>query len=188
MAARFQWYITFHVSFNTTKSDISLKCNKVLANVSDIYKAQVFPFDDASEHALYSISEESDITSQCNSVENNDKKFDLENSELPDTKARLQSFLSKHRGKFSTDLSELGKTSVRKHETEIKPRSKSDRLQFHRTSFQDGKEIARQIEEMENMASSNLSILNDTLLSFWHAKRMALSVLRVIIERLINLK
>ena len=135
---------------NPTNSDISLRCNKVLANVSDIYNAQVFPIDDASEYAINSISTESDITSQCNSVENNDIKFDLENSDLlPDQKARLQSFLSKHRGKFATDLSELGKTSVHKHKIEIKPGAKPVRLQFYRTSFQNGKEMARQIEEME---------------------------------------
>lgn len=131
---------------NPTNTDIKVKKNQVLASVTDIHSAQVYPIDDTNDHSFVGAAE----PAQNRSTVETDIKFNLENSDLTSTqKSELLAFLAQHRSNFANDLSELGKTSIHKHRIDIYPGSKPVRLPFYRTSIQNEREMSKQIDEME---------------------------------------
>ena len=131
---------------NPTYSDVIVRDRQVLATIEEIYPDQVIPFSNSHDEESVEVNA---IKPDSESSNENKLEFDLSESDLTEEqKHALSSFLYEYTDIFSSDLSQLGKTSLYKHKIETLPGAKPVRKQFYRTSPETSKEIRKHVDEM----------------------------------------
>ncbi|KAK3105624.1 hypothetical protein FSP39_002098 [Pinctada imbricata] len=131
---------------NPTYSNVRLRKRQVIATVEEIQADEIIPLTDSE--SLHS-PEISAIETGQDETHKNELNFDLSESDLSDKqKENLLEFLHQHKDVFSTDLSQIGKTSLYKHKIDTVPGAKPVRKQFYRTSPTASQVIREHVNEM----------------------------------------
>ncbi|KAK3100025.1 hypothetical protein FSP39_013636 [Pinctada imbricata] len=130
---------------NPTYSDVRLKRRQIMATIEEVNPNEIVSLDDTSRPDI-SITEGVARLPQSEEVK---LDFDLSDSDLTnEQKEDLLRFLTQYKDVFSTDLSQIGKTSLYKHKIDTVPGSKPVRKQFYRTSPVASQVIREHVNEM----------------------------------------
>ena len=128
---------------NPTYSDIRVRDRQIVASVEEVRVDEIIPFSDSEPAEINVLKPDSD---KSNDVQ---LEFDLSQSDLTQAqKENMYSFLHQYKDIFSSDLSQIGKTSLYKHKIETVQGAKPVRKQFYRTSPEASKEIRKHVDEM----------------------------------------
>ena len=128
---------------NPTYSDIRVRDRQIVASVEEVRVDEIIPFSDSEPAEINVLKPDSD---KSNDVQ---LEFDLSQSDLTQAqKENMYSFLHQYKDIFSSDLSQIRKTSLYKHKIETVQGAKPVRKQFYRTSPEASKEIRKHVDEM----------------------------------------
>ena len=132
---------------NPTDKAISISPRVVLATVSPIDSAEIYPLCSNKQSKIVSNIN----TDSCTESTTKDLKFEIDNAKLSNTeKQDLNKFLVKNSDIFSTSLVDIGKTDIFSHKIGTLPGAPPVHLAPHRVDPIKKKEIERQTAEMED--------------------------------------